>query len=468
MDRERLTWLRIAAMGFDALALVATWFAVLHARATFTAWWPFDLVQGAQPMLPPIPIEPHEPLVLVVVPIWIAVLARAGSYHFLRRKSLVQIIGEVGGAVVLATMAVLALLFVLQLHETSRSVVAGYALASLPMLALSRGVHLAGLRALRRRSFDRYRVLLVGTEASSAPWLESVSRHVHWGIEVVGPLSVDDATSGVLAERLVEQPIDEVHVSAGLDGDVLQAIAASCDELGVRLSLDANFLGLRTGAVELEVLDGWSVLRFDSVRTTGLGLATKRLVDLIGAVLLLLLAAPLLVVVAVLIRLDDGGPALFVQERAGRFGRPFRMFKLRTMAIDAEDRLAEVAHLNEANGPVFKSENDPRVTRLGAWLRRSSVDELPQLVNVLLGQMSLVGPRPPLMEEVSKYERWQLRRLSMKPGLTCIWQVSGRSNLDFERWMELDLKYIDTWSLWLDLRLLARTVPAVVRGTGAR
>jgi lipopolysaccharide/colanic/teichoic acid biosynthesis glycosyltransferase len=158
---------------------------------------------------------------------------------------------------------------------------------------------------------------------------------------------------------------------------------------------------------------------------------------------------------------------LFRQERCGLRGRRFILLKFRTMVEDADRRRPEVDHLNVMDGPVFKAPGDPRVTGLGRWLRRSSLDELPQLVNVLRGDMSLVGPRPPLPDEVARYQSWQRRRLAMKPGLTCLWQVSGRSGLDFATWMELDLAYIDSWSLWLDLRILARTVPAVLRGRGA-
>jgi lipopolysaccharide/colanic/teichoic acid biosynthesis glycosyltransferase len=159
---------------------------------------------------------------------------------------------------------------------------------------------------------------------------------------------------------------------------------------------------------------------------------------------------------------------LFRQTRCGLYGRRFTLYKFRTMVEGAEERLAELQHLNEMDGPVFKSRRDPRVTRLGRLLRKFSLDELPQLWNVLRGDMSLVGPRPPIPDEVARYERWQRRRLSMKPGLTCLWQVSGRNELTFEEWMRLDLEYIDNWSLWLDLKIALKTIPAVLRGRGAR
>jgi len=183
--------------------------------------------------------------------------------------------------------------------------------------------------------------------------------------------------------------------------------------------------------------------------------------------LALLVLSPLLLLVTILVRLD-GGPALFSQERSGLYGKAFRMWKFRSMVVDAEEQRAALEAQNEMTGPVFKIARDPRVTKLGAFLRRSSIDELPQLWNVLRGEMSIVGPRPPIVAEVKKYQRWQMRRLSMKPGLTCIWQVSGRNDVDFDTWMRQDLQYIDNWSLFLDVKLMFQTLPVVLLGTGAR
>ena len=179
------------------------------------------------------------------------------------------------------------------------------------------------------------------------------------------------------------------------------------------------------------------------------------------------LAAPVMIGTAIAIKLTSKGPVFFRQVRAGRHGRKFTMLKFRSMVVDAEALRAKLAHLNEMTGPVFKIKKDPRITSIGRIIRATSVDELPQLINVLIGDMSLVGPRPPLPSEVGQYEPWQRRRLSVKPGLTGLWQVSGRNQVDFEQWMALDLEYIDNWSLWLDLKIIFRTVPAVLRGSGA-
>ena len=195
-----------------------------------------------------------------------------------------------------------------------------------------------------------------------------------------------------------------------------------------------------------------------------LALLIKRLFDAAAALVALVLLGPLLIGVALAIRVREGGPVLFRQTRVGLHGRQFEVVKFRTMEIGAHDRLSELAEHNEISGPAFKVTNDPRITRIGRWLRRTSIDELPQLWNVLRGEMSLVGPRPPLPAEVAGYDLWHRRRLSMKPGITGLWQVRDRRDPDFDRWVASDLEYIDRWSLWLDLQILLRTIPAALEG----
>jgi lipopolysaccharide/colanic/teichoic acid biosynthesis glycosyltransferase len=195
-----------------------------------------------------------------------------------------------------------------------------------------------------------------------------------------------------------------------------------------------------------------------------LSLVTKRLLDLGLSALALVLLSPVLTAVALVVLVVDGRPILFRQERVGLHGRSFRVLKFRTMVPDAEDRLDDLLEQNEIQGHAFKLSRDPRLSRSGSWLRRTSIDELPQLWNVLKGEMSLVGPRPPLPREVADYDVWHRRRLSMKPGITGLWQVSARDEEEFDRWVEMDLDYIDRWSLWLDLKILLRTIPAMLQG----
>jgi exopolysaccharide biosynthesis polyprenyl glycosylphosphotransferase len=200
----------------------------------------------------------------------------------------------------------------------------------------------------------------------------------------------------------------------------------------------------------------------------GFLLRIKRIMDITISALALILLAPLFVMIGILIKIDLRGPIFFVQERVGYNKRRFEFYKFRTMTSDAEKRQAEMEHLNEVSGPVFKIKDDPRVTKIGKILRKTSMDELPQLFNVLKGDMSFVGPRPLPIRDYKRFEKnWQKRRLSVRPGLTCLWQIQGRNELSFEKWIELDMEYIDHWSLLLDLKILVKTIPAVVRGTGA-
>jgi exopolysaccharide biosynthesis polyprenyl glycosylphosphotransferase len=217
----------------------------------------------------------------------------------------------------------------------------------------------------------------------------------------------------------------------------------------------------------LEKLQDIPLLTFSTTPTDELGLFLKRAIDLVVSLSGLLLLSPLFLIVSLLIKITSEGPVFFKQERGGLYSRKFTMYKFRSMTADAEEKKGDLRHLNEMDGPIFKIRNDPRVTGVGKWLRKASIDEIPQLFNVLKGDMSLVGPRPHPVEEVKEYTTWQKRRLSMRPGITGLWQVGGRSNTSFAESMKHDLDYIDNWSLWLDFKILSKTLPAVVLSRGA-
>jgi exopolysaccharide biosynthesis polyprenyl glycosylphosphotransferase len=245
---------------------------------------------------------------------------------------------------------------------------------------------------------------------------------------------------------------------------MIDAIAHLCEEEGkiVRIPMDVLDHAVTVG--RMEELDGTPVYSLVSGPDRAIGLAVKRALDLVFSVAGIVLLSPFLLVVALAVKTDDGGPILFRQRRVGLHGRQFDVVKFRSMTPDAEARLDDLVHLNEIDGRAFKMTNDPRVTRVGRFLRRTSLDELPQLLNVLRGDMSLVGPRPPLPSEVQGYDMWHRRRLSMKPGITGLWQVRDRRASNFDTWVEADLEYIDRWSLWLDVQILFRTIPAALEG----
>ena len=239
-------------------------------------------------------------------------------------------------------------------------------------------------------------------------------------------------------------------------------------EQGIRTRVAVDLFPAKVSNVSMEFLENVPVITFSATPDHAFSLFIKRAMDVILTVLLLALLTPLMIVVGLLVKMTSKGPMIYRQIRCGLYGRKFVLYKFRSMNQGAEDVLWEIRHLNEMDGPVFKMRNDPRVTPFGRFLRKSSIDELPQLWNVVKGDMSLVGPRAPLPEEVREYTRWQRRRLSVKPGITCLWQVSGRNEIDFHEWMKLDLQYIDNWSLLLDVKILLRTFPVVLLGRGAR
>jgi len=248
-----------------------------------------------------------------------------------------------------------------------------------------------------------------------------------------------------------------------------QAIGA-CEVEGVETWLVADFIQTSIARPAFDIFGAQPMLVFRTTSDRFWPLSIKRAIDFFAALAGLIVLAPFMIVVAIAIKMTSLGPIVFSQMRAGKHGKPFRMFKFRSMFSDAEQRRQELETYNQMSGPVFKISNDPRITPIGRWLRKYSIDELPQLVNVLVGQMSLVGPRPLPLYEVEKFPKpAQRRRLSVKPGITCLWQINGRNEVrDFETWVKLDLEYIDNWSIWLDLRILVGTLPVVVRGYGAK
>jgi exopolysaccharide biosynthesis polyprenyl glycosylphosphotransferase len=319
--------------------------------------------------------------------------------------------------------------------------------------------------------------------AGSGPLAREIVRtmaaHPEWGFAFAGyvvdgppPEALD--RSKILGgleelERLLKEAVlDEVIFVVPRDRiAAIEDPVLLCEERGVSARICMDLFATRIATRVAEDLDGIPLLSLSTVPGDALALAVKRTLDVVLSALALVALAPLLLATAVAIKLDSSGPALFRQRRIGVNGREFRMLKFRSMYRDAEARLASLRALNEASGPVFKIKRDPRITRVGRFIRRTSIDELPQFWNVLRGEMSVVGPRPPLPSEADQYQRRHVRRLSVKPGITCTWQVSGRSSIGFDRWMELDLAYIDSWSLWQDVKILARTIPAVLTGRGA-
>jgi exopolysaccharide biosynthesis polyprenyl glycosylphosphotransferase len=315
------------------------------------------------------------------------------------------------------------------------------------------------------------RFVLVGTSEETAQMKKDLRLKSPDGIEVLAELSLNEMPVDKMADLLHEHSVNGVIVSAKHSYfEQVEAVIRACELEGVEAWLVADFFNTQISRTSFDDFCGKPILVFRTAPEASWQSVLKQVIDLSGALLLLLFSALPMLVVALLIKGSSPGPVLFRQQRSGLNGRPFTIFKFRTMVTDAEQRKHELAAMNEMSGPVFKVSNDPRITRVGKMLRKFSIDEFPQLFNVLRGEMSLVGPRPLPVDEVKRFhDLAHRRRLSVKPGLTCLWQVSGRNNVsDFKDWVRLDLEYIDNWSLWLDLKILWRTVPVVLTGAGAK
>ena len=410
----------------------------------------------------------------------LACLTYYGGYESQRRRSLREQVATLLRANLLLGLCYSALAFTLRL-PVPPLMPAVFALCLLGAQSLVRIPTFTALQALRRAGRNYRNVLVIGTGPRAAAAARTISLHPEWGLRVVGFVDAEldrDFFPSVPAESihkmmdlpglLREETVDEVLVACPRSMiDLLAPAVRECTLIGVPVTLLTDLFGNELPPPRAGRFDDLGTISFAPVHHNAVELVVKRGMDIVGALVGLVLSAPLVAASAIAIKLDDGGPVLFRQGRCGLNGRRFQMLKLRTMVPDAERLKADLMHLNEMDGPVFKIKEDPRTTRVGRTLREWSLDELPQFWNVLRGDMSLVGPRPPTPDEVILYEGPDRRRLSMRPGLTCLWQVSGRNEVDFEEWMRLDRAYIDSWSLWRDIGIILRTIPQLVSRRGA-
>jgi exopolysaccharide biosynthesis polyprenyl glycosylphosphotransferase len=422
-------------------------------------------------------------LALVACLAWPALLDRVGAYASQRRTSLAEMLAWVVLVGTLTGVLITATAFALGIHPAARFAVVCSAAQAL-VIGTSRIAIYTALRTLGRLVRNTRNVLVVGSGARARDVQTVIQGHPEWGLRVIGFVDEGDfpfdphlMAGGsdlpvhkiqAIPDLLREEVVDEVIVACPRSMlGTIAPVVGTCAAVGVPVTVLSDLFGdmlppPQSGQFGPHPALSFSVMHHGIVQTR-----IKRAIDAVGAAVLLVLVAPILVAAAVAIRANSPGPILFRQQRCGLYGRRFTMLKLRTMHADAEMRRLEFAQLNEMDGPTFKIRSDPRTTPVGRFLRRYSLDEIPQLWNVLRGEMSLVGPRPPIPYEVDQYRMFQRRRLSMRPGLTCLWQVNGRNEIGFEDWVQLDLEYIDNWSLILDLRILLRTLPAVLKGTGA-
>ena len=420
-------------------------------------------------------------ILIIHTPLLIIILRSNGAYNPRETLSLFDLVWVLFKSILLSMLALGTILYFMKYQHVSRLFIFLIGAVTFLMLIVERLLYHQIMKSVRMRGNYTRNVLIVGSGPRAREFARLILGHAEWGLRIIGYVDDDPreedvrvlsgqiiGTIGDIPALIRENVIDEVIIAIPRRFlNRMEDVVHTCEETGIETTVLADLYDTMVANTHLSFIDDTPLLTFSTVPSQEWKLLVKAVIDFIGTAFLIFGLAPLLITIALVIKLSSRGPILYRQRRIGLHGREFVLFKFRSMYVDAEERLKELQHLNEMTGPVFKITKDPRVTKIGRIIRKTSLDELPQLFNILKGEMSLVGPRPPIPREVNQYVRWQHRRLSMKPGITCIWQVNGRNKIGFEEWMKLDLQYIDNWSLGLDFKILFKTIPVVLFGYGA-
>lgn len=409
----------------------------------------------------------------VAVPFTPLTLELFGFYRRLRSKSFGKSFSQLIRALFVMALIISMLSVFARMPDTSRWVLGGGGILIFVLIFLRDRIVTAHLRHRGVRPDLKERVLLAGSEEGIQEILDGLDPDVEESMRIIDRFDLAESSVAELYDVLKTQSIERVIISAGdTSFDKVAECVEACELQGIETWVSASFMRTQVARPTFDVMGDHPMLVLRSTPDLSWELALKSVFDRVGAFILIVISLPLWIFAFIGIRIANPGPAFYFQKRAGKYGKPFKMWKFRTMVTNAEELLEKIKkeHGNQMGGPVFKLEEDPRVFKFGALLRKLSIDELPQLINVLLGHMSLVGPRPLPLYEVDAFQKSEhRRRLSVKPGITCEWQAGGRNKItDFEQWVQMDLNYIDNWSLWLDIKLLLKTIPAVIFGRGAK
>lgn len=420
----------------------------------------------------------YKILSFIIILLWILLLEQSNLGRVGRIKMYSISFVEYLTVIVVGNILLFASIEILDLDSISRLVLGVFAIINFIALYSFKFILSATMKYLRREGMNSRLILIIADEDSSY-FIDRLIETKDWGYRIWAIMSDDAAIKNKygreyqiipyerdLSVIIDDRAIDEVfYCKSSLDQNEIQKFIYSCAEVGVVFRMQSLLLNYVKMQSTLSFLNQMPFLTFRNTPDNYLALKFKSILDFVISIMVLIILSPVILVISVLIKLD-GGPVFFLQKRTGLNGRQFFCYKFRTMVVNAESLQQALMCQNEQQGPVFKIKNDPRVTKIGRILRKTSLDELPQFINVLRGEMSVVGPRPPIPAEVKQYKRWQNRRLSMKPGITCIWQVSGRNNIPFDQWMKMDMQYIDTWSLKLDFIIILKTIRVVLTGDG--
>lgn len=437
------------------------------------------------------PISAYIGLLPILFLIWIGLLYYFGMYRFLKVKKIPEVLFIVFKTAVIGFILFGSYIFIIKMHNISRMFIAFTFIMAAFLTTIEKITLTYIFKALLKKGTNLkssvivFRsILIIGTGKRAMDFIGLIDKNPDCGISIVGLVDIDPAKKGEIInghkvigtfndipEIIHKNVVDEVVFIVPRSWlDEIENIMCFCESEGLAVSLAVDLFELKFSRAKQTDIYGFPLLTFESTPQKLWHLFIKRMFDFIFSGIALVVLAPIFVIIAIVIKATSKGPVFFKQERCTLYGRKFTFYKFRTMVVDAESKLKDVLSYNEMQGPVFKMARDPRITKVGKWLRKFSLDELPQLWNVFFkGDMSLVGPRPSLPTEVEKYDNWQRRKLSMRPGITCLWQIRGRNKItDFNEWMRLDLEYIDNWSLWLDLKIFLKTIPVVLFAIGAK
>ncbi len=411
--------------------------------------------------------SPHILLVAFCAITWVALGSAQRVYESLYSAGRTRVLLNTLRQAVLGTVLVILFQYLLRLDPPlSRGFLSLFFIYDLLLLIAFRWAAPYLIGAFQRGFGTPYHIVIVGKPQKAAVLKQHLCQKTPFPVQIRAIVDEDECAEllpGLLARQVVDEVIFDVDSSKL---PALEEVFLHCDEEGVRTRVAIDFFPHVNSDITLDRVGDAPLLTFTAAPLDDLRLLLKRLLDIVISAVALVVLSPLLLASALLIKFTSPGPVIFRQARCGLNGRRFIVYKFRSMVDKADAMKAQLEHLSERH-IAFKLSSDPRVTPVGRWLRKFSIDELPQLYNVLRGDMSLVGPRPPLPEEVDRYERWQRRRLRMRPGLTCLWAVAGRDRIDFNAWMRMDISYIENWSLKLDWSIILKTIPHVLGGRGA-
>lgn len=482
MIKEYEAFLKKMMIFADVLIVAGSFILAYFFRENIYFFYKLDLFPSRVIMGTIYPLDKYLWLLLIILPVWSGLLSVQGLYESFRTKRFTETLWIIIKTGVFATLIIGTFIFIFKLTYVSRIFMFFFSAVGVGLLSLEKVILIQGFKHARLGENNYKHLLVVGTGKRAEKFVQMVKQHSEWGMKIVGiiddePEKIGTEVSNIkvigllkdIPDILHEKIVDEVvFIVPRLWLSRIEESILSCEREGIKVSVAVDLFNFKIGKLQATDLGGIPLMRLETTPGLPWELFIKRGFDIIVSLVGLVLLAPILLLTALAIKLSSRGPLFFEQERNGMNGRKFSLLKFRSMVVGAEKMQEELLALNEMDGPVFKIRNDPRMTRIGKFLRKTSLDELPQLINVLKGDMSLVGPRPPIPGEVTNYETWQRRRLSMRPGITCFWQISGRNEIDFEQWMKLDLEYIDNWSLGLDFKIFFKTIPVVLFGAGAR